>query len=337
MDCDGPACQARAVRPVSRAPIQLEPAVDDPAVVHRLIDAHAQYWPVQRYFANDAEYAALSGRDAAAGMIVAPVFRGNWAADGVVRAGVAPLLQTPRFVDAARRIFDAEIVIPTTVYVNLTYQLPFPQGAGHTDVPAFRGFDRTRHPITLLTIMGLSGLFEDVRVRIATAVAWFYGGADGGFEYWPDGPDRPSHVHEGRIDNTAIVGDNDLMWHRVRPVGAVADGMPALTMASELTGGGDRWSITDGERALATFGRERLRVSLSWKAYVFDGDAERRRWEEHTDDIDSAEVLRRFRADLAARGVEMPPASGDPERDPQLIARLQQAYVRYPAPPEPAS
>ncbi|HWP67351.1 MAG TPA: hypothetical protein VNO26_15755 [Candidatus Limnocylindria bacterium] len=308
----------------------LDPAVDDPAAVHSLIDAHAPYWPVQRYFANDAEYAALSGRDATAGMVVAPVFRGNWAADGVVREGVAPLLHSPRFVAAARRLFDAEIVVPTTVYVNLTYQLPFPQGAGHTDVPVFRGFDRTRHPITLLTIMGLSGLFEDVRVKVATAVVWFYAGADGGFEYWPDGPDRPSRVHEGRIDNTAIVGDNDVMWHRVRPTGALADGMPALTMASELTGGGNAWTIVDGGRELAAVPRERLRVSVSWKALVFESDAERRRWAEHTDDIDLAEVLRRFRVDLAARGIAAPPSGDDPERDPAFIRLLHQAYVRHP-------
>ena len=313
-----------------RAPLLLDPAVDDPPLVNRLIDAHAPYWPVQRYFANDAEYAALSGRDASAGMVVAPVFRGNWAADGVVRAGVEPLLHAPRFVAGAQRVFDAEIVVPTTVYVNLTYQLPVPQGAGHTDVPVFRGFDRTRHPITLLTIMGLSGLFEDVRVKVATAVAWFYGGTDGGFEYWPDGPDGPSRIHEGRIDNTAIVGDNDLMWHRVRPTGAPSDGMPVLTMASELAGGGDVWRIIDADRVLATLRRERLRVSLSWKALVFDDEAERRRWEAHSDDIDPAEVLRRFEVDLAARGVAMPALGPDPERDAAFITLLQQTYVRYP-------
>jgi hypothetical protein len=319
-----------------RTPVLLDPAVDDPAVVHRLIDAHAPYWPVQRYFANDAEYAALSGRDASAGMVVAPVFRGNWAADGVVADGVAPLLEHPRFVDAARRLFDAELVRPTTVYVNLTYQIPFPQGAGHTDVPVFRGFERTDHPITLLTIMGLSGLFEDVRVKIATAVAWFYGGTDGGLEYWPDGPEAPSRIHEGRIDNTAIVGDNDLMWHRVRPTGAVADGLPVLTPSSELTGSGDAWSIVDGRRVIATLPRARLRVSLSWKALVFESDAERRRYDEHTDDLDLPEVLRRFRADLAARGVEMP-APREPERDPELIGLLHRHYVHHPAADAPAA
>ena len=139
---------------------------------------------------------------------------------------VEPLLHHPPFVSAARQLFAGEIVRPTTVYVNLTYQIPFAQGAGHTDVPVFRGFERTNYPIAFLTVMGLSGLFEDVRVKVATAVAWFYSGYDGGFEYWPEGPTGPSAIHEGAIDNTAIVGDNDFMWHRVRPTGKVADGMP---------------------------------------------------------------------------------------------------------------
>jgi len=312
-----------------RPPVFLDPAIDDPSVVHRSIDAHAPYWPVQRYFSNDAEYAALSGKDAAKGMVIAPVFRGNWAADGVVQAGVEPLLREARFVDAARRLFDAEIVRPTTVYVNLTYQIPFPQGAGHTDVPVFRGFDRTRHPITFLTIMGMSGLFEDVRIRIATGVAWFYRGSDGGLEYWPDGPDAPSRVHEGDIDNTAIVGDNDVMWHRVRPTGRVEDGMPALTMTSELVRRSGGWAIVDGDRTIAEVPRERLRVSLSWKAQVFKSAAEARLADEHADDIDLPEILRRFRDDLAERGVAMPEPD-DPERDPELIALLQEHYVHYP-------
>jgi hypothetical protein len=309
-------------------PVFLDPAFDDPAGVRRLIDARAPYWPVQRYFANGAEYAALSGKSAT-GMVVAPVFRGNWAADGTVREGVLPLLHHPCFVEGAKRLFDAELVRPTTVYVNLTHQLPFPQGAGHTDVPVFRGFDRARHPITFLTIMGLSGLFEDVRVKVATAVAWFYGGRDGGFEYWPDGPDRPSRVHEGAIDNTALVGDNDFMWHRVRPTGRVEDGMPSLTLESELVRRDDSWAIVDGGRIVTTLSRDRLRVSLSWKALVFDDDADRRRYDEHGDDVDLAEVLRRFGRDLDTRGVELR-LPEDPLRDPDLIRLLQEQYVRYP-------
>jgi hypothetical protein len=311
-----------------RPPVRLPVAVDDPGRIERLIDAHAPYWPVQRYIANGAEYAALSGKTTP--MVVAPVFRGNWAADGTIGAGVEPLLHHRPFVEAAQRLFDAEIVRPTTVYVNLTYQIPFAQGAGHTDIPAFRGFDRARNPITFLTIMGLSGLFEDVRLQIATAVAWFYRGPDGGFEYWPDGPDRPSHLHEGAIDNTAIVADNDFMWHRVRPTGRPEDGMPSLTLESELTGRDDRWSIVDGGRSVASFGRERLRVSLSWKALVFASDADRRRHDEHRDDIDLPEIVRRFRVDLEARGVAVR-IPDDPTRDPAFIDLLRTHYVRYPS------
>ena len=311
----------------------LDRAVDDPALVHRLIDAHQPYWPVQRYFSNSAEYAAMSGAgDQAAPMIVAPVFRGNWAVGGQAEAGVEPLLHHEPFADAARKVFDAEIVRPETVYVNLTWQLPFPQGAGHTDVPAFRGFDRTEHPITFLTIMGLSGLFEDVRVKVATAVAWFYRGTDGGFEYWPDGPDAAPVVHEGDVDNTAIVADNDFMWHRVRPTGKPEDGMVTLSLDAELRGSGDEWSIVDDGTTLATFPREKLRVSLSWKATVFGSVADRRRHDEHTDDIDLDGVIGRFRADLRARGLDVD-IPADPTRDPDFVRLLQGIYVRYPTSP----
>ncbi|HWB66618.1 MAG TPA: hypothetical protein VG708_07310 [Mycobacteriales bacterium] len=320
-----------ATVPLPRTPVVLDRVVDDPADVHRLIEAHQPYWPVQRYFANSAEYAALSGDPEPAEMIIAPVFRGNWAIDGEPLEGVRPILESERFIEAAKQLFGAEIIRPTTVYVNLTWQLPFPQGAGHTDVPAFRGFDRTTQPITFLTIMGLSGLFEDVRVKVATGVSWFYRGEGGGFEYWPSGPDAGSVVHEGAIDNTAIVADNDFMWHRVRPTGRVEDGMVTLTRDAELVhrGGGD-WAIVDGGEQKAAFGFDAVRVSLSWKGIAFDGEADRRRHDEHTDDIDLAEVLRRFTADLADRGITVDPPA-DPVRDPAFVRTLRDAYVRYPA------
>lgn len=309
----------------------LDRAVDDPALVHRLVDAHQPYWPVQRYLANSAEYSALSGDTAAATLPVAPVFRGDWAADGEALDGVAPILHAERFVDAARQVFDAEVVRPTTVYVNLTWQLPFAQGVGHTDIPAFRGFDRSEHPVTFLSLMGSSGLFEDVRVKVATAVAWFYGGDDGGFEYWPDGPDAPSAIHEGAIDNTALVADNDVLWHRVRPTGRPEDGMLRLELDDELIRlDADTWAVRRGVASVARFPRSAVRVSLSWKGIVFTDDAERRRHDEHLDDIDLAEVVTRFRNDLQRRGIgaDLP---DDPRRDPTSIRLLQDTYVRYPA------
>lgn len=317
--------------PLPRTPVVLDEAVEDPALVSSLIDAHQPYWPVQRYFANSAEYAALSGQAEPTQMIIAPVFRGNWATDGEPLEGVRPILDSERFTSAARQLFGAEIVRPTTVYVNLTWQLPFPQWAGHTDVPAFRGFDRTTYPITFLTIMGLSGLFEDVRVKVATAVAWFYDGPDGGFEYWPQGSGEASVRHEGAIDNTAIVADNDFMWHRVRPTGRVEDGMVTLSRAAELVRLDDeQWVIRDDGADRAVFPREKLRVSLSWKALAFADDADRRRHDDHTADIELSEVLQRFSDDFARRGEQLD-IPADPVADPEFVRRLNAAYVHYPS------
>ena len=329
------ACEYRAVTvrdmPLPRTPVVLSSALDDPSQVWKLIDNLGPYWPVQRYLANAAEYAAMSGDSEPKQMFIAPVFRGNWTQDGVALPGVGPVLDDPRFADAAATVFGAQIVRPTTVYVNLTWQMPFPQGRGHTDVPAFHGFDRDTYPITFLTLMGLSGLFEDVRVKVATAVCWLYEGADGGFEYWPEGPDGPSVVHEGAINNTAIVADNDFMWHRARATGRAEDGLLGLSRDAELQHRGDgSWAIHDGGTDVAVFGSEKLRVSLSWKALTFADEADRRRHDEHTDDIDLAGVLARFAADFAAAGeqLEIP---DDPHNDAEFIRQLSARYVRYPA------
>jgi len=323
-------CHDRVMSGVLSSPVVLDPAVGDRGAIERLIEARAPYWPVQRYFTNSAEYAASSG-NAAEQMVVAPVFRGDWALDGRADPDVEWLLNDAQFAEAARTVFGgAEVVRPHTLYCNLTWQLPFAQGAGHVDVPAFRGFDRNEWPTTFLSIMGMSGLFEDVRRHIATGVAWFYAGTDGGFEYWPDGPDRPSRIHEGAIDNTMIVGDNDFMFHRVRPTGRVEDGLRSLSLDAELVhDGSGTWSIVDEGKTVASFGRDALRMSLSWKADVFATEAEAACVDDHDDDIDLGGVVARFVDDLRERGVAAS-APDDPVRDPAFIALLQEHYVRYP-------
>jgi hypothetical protein len=70
-------------------------------------------------------------------------------------------------------------------------------------------------------------------------------------------------------------------------------------------------------------------VSVSWKADVFADEAERRRHDEHADDLDLEVVLQRLSDDLARRGLD-PTVPSDPLRDPEFVARLQAAYVRYP-------
>lgn len=311
------------------SPVLLHDVLEEPAEFRDLIERHAPYLPVQRYFAGNAEYRSSSGQGEK--MMIAPNFRGDWAYEKPLVDGASIFFDHPRFVEAARQMFDALVVRPLAVYTNLTWQLPFHQGAGHTDVPAFRGIDRKQYPIWFLQVMGHSGLFEEERINIATAVAWFYRGTDGGLEYWPAGPNAPSKIHEGAIFNTAILGDNDRMYHRVCPVGSRRDGLQSgMTLDSALEHvAGDTWQITEAGQALATFPYEKLRISVSWKAEVF-ADAEAcQRVDDHRADLTLEAVLARFEADFAARGVPFcRPA--DPLRDEDFISLLSEAYIEAP-------
>ncbi|MEN8183851.1 MAG: hypothetical protein ABFS46_15085 [Myxococcota bacterium] len=312
-----------------RPPISVSPVLDDPGVVRELLEQTAPHYPVQRYFASAAEMRAQSGPGE---LIIAPNFRGDWATAEQRVPGLEPILENPRFLAAAAQLFGSELVQPWGVYSNITWQLPFDQGKGHTDVPAFLGVDRTRYPTWFLSVMGHSGLFEEERIEIATAVSWFYQGEDGGFCYWPDGPDRPPRVHEGDVYNTAFVGDNDRMYHRVRPVGTREQGLlMGMTLETRLEHDGhDAWAIRqDGEtRAEMSFGD--LRVSVSWKAYVYRDAEQRRRHEQGVGALGLDAVLDRFTRDLQARGLgfDLP---ADPLHEEPFVELLTKTYVTVPS------
>lgn len=324
-------------------PVRVDDVFDDPAAIRALIYQHAPYWPVMRYFGNAAEEVAQNGgksiergKQAAAGnveMTIVPVFRGDWAYDVPLVDGVELVLYNERLVDAAKRVFGGSVVVPQIVFANLTTPMPA-QPMGHVDIPAFRGIDRTQYPTWLLQMMGQSGLFEDVRVRIATAVAWFYRGTNGGFSYWPDGPDGPRKLHAPPFDNTAIVGDNDFMFHRVERVGdenaRVAQGLSLDSLLHPSDDDRDTWVITDHGRDLERLPFDDVRVSISWKAKVFADERERRVADEHLDDITIDDVVDRFARDLAEHGTPIA-RPADPIRDLDFIAALAQAYRRTPS------
>jgi hypothetical protein len=311
-----------------RPPISIAPVLDDPQRIRSLLEKTSPHHPVQRYFSSAAESRAQSGPGE---MIIAPNFRGDWATLENRVPGVGFLLEEPRLRDAAARLFQSEEVVPWGVYSNITWQLPFDQGKGHTDVPAFLGVDRSEHPIWFLSSMGHSGLFEKERIDIATAVSWFYRGDDGGFTYWPDGPDRPPRLHEGDIFNTGFMGDNDRMYHRVRPVGHRARGLlMGMSLDTRLEhGGDDRWAIRDGDETLAEMGFDELRISVSWKAYVYRDRDQRRRHESGTERLDLDTVVDRLLDDLAARGTPIA-RPDDPHRDEPWIELLTRTYVQTP-------
>jgi len=314
-----------------RAPIFHHKVLDDPDLIRRLLEANGPYLPVQRYFANDAEYRASSAASGAKAMIVAPNFRGDWAYDRPLIEGVEPLLHHEGFCSAARSLFGAEHIRPFSLYANITWQLPFDQGGGHTDIPEFRGVSRSEFPTTFLSLMGHSRLFEPERIEIATTVAWFYQGSDGGFSYWPDGPDHAPHVHEGDIFNTAVTGDNERMYHRVRPTGDREDGMlMGMDLETRLEHRGNRaWAIVQGDEVRAEMPFERLRISVSWKARVFVSDESERLYRDHIDELTLPVVLGRFGDDLSQRGIDFAPPE-DPTLDPDFIELLSRSYMQTP-------
>ena len=161
---------------------------------------------------------------------------------------------------------------------------------------------------------------------IATAVAWFYADQGGGFTYWPDGPDAAPLTRPAET-NTDVVGDNDVMFHRVESIGGPDDDMVrGLTLDSRLQADGQRgWRVVEGERELATYRHDQLRISVSWKAQVFaDADAARV-YDEHADDLTLDAVLDRFRADFASRGTPLA-IPADPLHDADFVRTLSRAY-----------
>jgi len=312
----------------------IDRVLDDPGALRELVTRCGPYGSVQRYFRSATEMESLrdgkAARAEAGGIFVAPWFRGDWAYDRPLVDGVEVFLANAAFRDAAAKLFGGAAEIrPQIVYVNCFAPIPA-FDRGHVDVPAFRGIDRTRHPIWLLALMLRSGLFEAWRIPIATGVACYYAGPGGGLTYWPEGPERPP-VRRPALPNTAVVGDNDRMLHRVEAVGPEGTRfMKGLTLDSELAWTGEDWAITDAGRTLASFPFEAVRVSVSWKAQVLRTPDEARRLDDHSDDLTLDRVVEGFCADLARRGRPLP-APADPLRDDGFIAALNEAY-RQPHP-----
>ena len=311
-------------------PVEIDAVLEDPALVERLLVANGPYWTIQRYVASPAELAAVSrNADTQLRAGTLPWFRQDWAYGKPLVAGVEPILENPRLIDAARKVFDARVVRPLIVYVNLMAPMRF-AGEGHIDVPAFRGVDRTATPVWLLHQMGRCGLFARWQIDIATAVSWYYAGPGGAFDYWADGPERPPRRHAPPYTNTAVVGDNDFMFHRVAEIGAPEAGGPAQISLDALLEpdrhGSGNWDITEDGRRVQRLPREAIRVSVSWKAEVFRDEASARVRTEGRDDLDLDTVVSRFVEDLSERGTPIARPK-DPLHDPDFMAALTETYT----------
>jgi hypothetical protein len=138
-------------------------------------------------------------------------------------------------------------------------------------------------------------------------------------------------VHEGDIFNTAFVGDNDRMYHRVRPVGARDDGM-LMGMSLDTTlehDGGSRWAIRQDGETRAEIDWSALRISVSWKAYVYRDAEQRRAHNEGRGGLDLDAVLDRFGDDLRSREIAFSPPA-EPLHDESFVEILTASYVKTP-------
>ena len=183
--------------------------------------------------------------------------------------------------------------------VNVT--APMPAGSIHVDVPSFRGADRDRYPMQLLQAMAASGLFEDWRVAEAAAVFWSYQGCGGAYDYWPDGLDGPMRSEYPPFTNSALVADNNRMYHRIGWIGDPAIVPPVLFAAAQIShDADDGWIISDTGRAPVRYHDRDIRISILWKARFRPGPESGRR------PLTPELITQMISADLTRRGVQAP-------------------------------
>ena len=285
--------------------IRIEPAFDDPDGVKALFERHAPYRTIGEYIPSDPD------------LPVHPYFRGNWAVGGEpLVEGAEAVLNNNRFIEAARALFGQTRVRPTFIVVNLNG--PMPAGPTHVDVPTFRGVTRKEYPLGWLVAMGRSELFERWRIIQAGAVAWFYDGPGGAFEYWPYGLEGPMHAEQPPFRNVAIMADNDRMYHRIGSVGTPDARLPQMTAAAELHALRDHtWAIVEDGETRATYPASALRLSLVWKADLED-EADR-------ESLNLDQVMSLFIADLRKRNADFH-VPADPMLDQRWLATLDRVY-----------
>ena len=176
--------------------------------------------------------------------------------------------------------------------------------------------------------MGASGLFEHWWVPVCGGVSWFYDGPHGEYEYWPDGPSRPSSAERSPFGNVAVFADNDRMFHRVGAVAADADRLPSGSLSSSATlrySDTSTWDIVDDGDTVTTLAPGRLRVSVLWAALCFPTAEAEALYDSHEDDLTLASVTERFADDLHARGIDFTMPT-EPGTDPEWIATVQAHY-----------
>ncbi len=300
----------------SDPPILLHDVLDDVGHAVRLLERNAPYTPLGGWYRPGADLDAATN----------PMwFQSDFVHADLQVEGSELFLFHERMTQAARDFYDAEVIVPHSVYVNVMAAIET-SGPAHTDNPRFQGRDRSNTPMWLLRSMLWSGLFDPFSIVQATSIWWMNDVEGGGLSYWPDGPDKPPQEHVGEMANTALVGDNHGMFHQVGPVGPFDQGTRFVTPRAELapaTDGSGEWAITDRGDIRFQVPLEQYRVSVLWKADVYQNAAEQRRQMAET--LSIPDVGRIFDHGLEEQGADVR-FDLDRLEDPGLIAALKDVY-----------
>lgn len=292
------------------------------------------------YFNSVEELLAVSGGsgDNAQALdlsdFLTPAFRGFFGNNGIVyEECVHDIFYSKKLLDLVKSLHGAEYGAPYLFQFNI--QGPSPgYDNGHFDGRSWRGMDPTNTPAWLTSIMAKSGLFDAWEVKAGQVITYHYDSdIDGGFTYWPDGPDAPPKRFAPPFRNSGLLTDNQRMFHRGEACGprdrrGVPEGM-ALHSLLEADGDED-WKVTTDGTVVNRFKANEMRTLFHYSAHVFTDMADVKRYYDHTDDLDRDRVFDMLIADLRRRGVvfEVPT---DPIADRAFIATLTRTYAMSPS------
>lgn len=265
---------------------------------------------------------------------LSPAFRGFFGNNGLsYHDEVHEVFYSRKLLNLVKGMHGAQYGAPYLFQFNIQG----PSGGydpGHFDGRSWRGLDPTNMPAWLGSVMAKSGLFDAWEVKAGQVISYYYNSdIEGGFTYWPEGPDQPPKRFAAPFWNSGIVTDNQHMYHRGEACGPRdRRELPAgATLQSMLTSdGGSGWNLIDGDSVLAHYAEHEMRILFHYSAHVFTDMADLKRYYDHTDDLTSEQALGMLIDDLRQRHIpfEMPT---DPMSDPAFIATLTKAYSVSPA------
>src|SRR5262249_28872540 len=126
-----------------------------------------------------------------------------------------------------------------------------------------------------------------------------------------------------------ILLDTDSVFHGVDRVEETTAELAPMRVGMRLTyEGNDRWRVGSDDGVVARHHWDDIRFSVSWKAYCFDEEAERRMVREHTHDLRREQIVAALIADLRKRGRLTGAVPGGTD----LALLLIDEYIRFPAP-----